>query len=192
VRVENNGAQDYVRQFLAAERIPVEAHTTGRNKHDPAFGIESLAIELEQGRWIVPDAPATRAWARELISYSPRSHAGDRLIASWLAREAARDADDRGSAPLGIVMGESTFETGNDDEYDDPRNDDGSWVLGTQRPALPLAPYERLGSRYIGGASRGAPALGSSTSRPIAVSARPQVLGSGQSGAFRALWSWIR
>ena len=90
LRVKTSGAQHYIRQFLTTAGVPVEAHATGRNKSGPAFGVESLAVELEQGLWIIPDAPATRAWARDLIVYSPSQHAGDRLIASWLAREAAR------------------------------------------------------------------------------------------------------
>jgi hypothetical protein len=190
VRVETNGAQDYLRQFLAAERIPVESHTTGRNRSDPAFGIESLAVELEQARWVVPDAPATRAWARELITYSPRSHTGDRVIASWLAREAARAADDRGGQPLGVIMGESIFEEDPDD--DAGPFDDGSWVLGSARPSLPLAPYQRPGSRWIGGASRGAPALGPSGPRSVPVqSARAQNVGGQGGGLLRPLWTRI-
>jgi hypothetical protein len=181
VRVETNGAQDYIRQFLAVDKIPVEAHTTGKNRNDPAFGIESLAIELEQGQWIVPDAPATRTWARELVSYSPRSHAGDRLIASWLARECARAADDRSGAPLGVVLGRSVFEAGGGDEYEDGP-DDGSWVLGVQRPSLPLAPYQRFGSRLIGGGAKGAPALHSSTVHSPVTSKRPQAIGTGGGG----------
>lgn len=146
VRVETNGAQDYVRQFLATSGVPVEAHATGRNRNDPAFGIESLAVEMEQGRWIVPDAPATRAWAREMIVYSPAQHAGDRLIASWLAREAARSNE--AGAPLGTVAGVSLFERG--EEEDDP----AAWVLGGgSRPALPLLPYRGLADRGIPGGS---------------------------------------
>ena len=93
LRVESNGGQMYLCQFLQSDGIQVEAHHTGANRHHPRWGIESLAIELEQGRWIIPDAPATRAWARELLSFSPTGHAGDRVIASWLAREAARSVE---------------------------------------------------------------------------------------------------
>lgn len=151
VRVETNGAQDYVRQFLATANVPVEAHATGRNKNDPAFGIESIAVELEQGLWIVPDAPATRAWARELIVYSPSQHAGDRLIASWLAREAARSNE--GGAPIGPVAGVSVF------ERDDGEEDPETWVLGSSKPSLPLLPYRGL-------RDRGLPVGGGGTWRP--------------------------
>ncbi len=141
VRVETNGAQDYVRQFLAGAGVPVEAHATGRNRNDPAFGIESLAVELEQGLWIVPDAAATRAWARELMVYSPSHHPGDRLIASWLAREAARSNE--GGMAMGPLAGVSVFEQADDE--DDP----AAWVLGSSKPSLPLAPYRGLRARGI-------------------------------------------
>jgi hypothetical protein len=93
LRVENNGAQDYILQFVRDAGIGVDAHTTGRNKHDPQYGVESLAVEMERGLWIVPDAPMTRTWARELLAYNPASHTGDRIMAAWLAREAARTAE---------------------------------------------------------------------------------------------------
>lgn len=156
IRIESNAAQDHLRQFVAAQRIPVEAHITGRNRNDPTFGLESLAVELEQGRWIVPDAPATRAWAREMMSYSPRAHAGDRLIASWLAREAVRAADDRRGAPLPFVMGQSTFAEAGDSD------DDGSWVLSHSPPSYPLKPYRR--STRVGAAGAAVPGIRSGPS----------------------------
>jgi hypothetical protein len=104
--VENNAAQDFIVQ-LAREMdvvIPVRAFTTGRNKVDPAFGVESLAAEFEAERWIIPNQGArcfadtvrgdcddeVREWLRELLQYDPRSHTGDHLMASWFARELAR------------------------------------------------------------------------------------------------------
>jgi len=100
LRVENNGAQDYILQFVRDAGVGVDAHTTGRNKHDPQFGVESLAVEFERGQWVVPDSPMTRAWMRELLAYSPAGHTGDRVMASWLAREAARTAE--GAPPFPV------------------------------------------------------------------------------------------
>jgi hypothetical protein len=114
VRVESHAAQDYFRQFLETEGIPVEAHTTGRDRNDSAFGIESFAVELQP--------------------------------------------------------------------YNDPRNDDGSWVVHSQRPSLPLAWYERFETSWVPGASTGARALHSATSRPVAV---PHVGRSSEAGAVR-------
>ena len=96
LRVENNGAQDYILQFVRDAGIGVDAHTTGRNKHDPQYGVESLAVEMERGLWVLPDAPMTRAFARELLAYNPAGHTADKIMACWLAREAARTAE---SAP---------------------------------------------------------------------------------------------
>lgn len=86
VRVESNAAQAYIAQFLAAEGVRVEAHATTKAKH---LGIEALAVEVERGSWLIPDAPASRVLVREMITYSPVGHSGDRLMALWLAREAA-------------------------------------------------------------------------------------------------------
>jgi hypothetical protein len=132
VRVETNAAQAYIAQFLASAGVVVEAHTTGRNRHDPIFGIESLAVEFEQNRWIVPDHAETRAWARELLAFSPSSHPGDRVVASWLAREAARAAEER--PRLGPVLGVSEV-------YEDDEEDAALWVLGP-RAARPLLAHE--------------------------------------------------
>lgn len=128
VRVESNAGQMYLVQFLEGDGVHVEAHTTtSRNRHDPAFGIESLAVEFEQGRWIVPDAPETRAWARELTAFSPAGHPGDRVVASWLAREAARAFEEQ--PRVGLTAGASEF-------YEN-EEDDRFWVLGSARPPVP-------------------------------------------------------
>jgi hypothetical protein len=157
VRVESNGAQEYVTQFLKADFIRVESHHTGRNRHDPAFGIESLAVELEQQKWIVPEGDETRKWAKELLSYSPRAHAGDRLIGSWLAREAARAHDH--SAPLGIVAGQSIYSRDASCDEGDVADDDDLWALHGEGGAHPLEEHERAGRRFIGGGSPGAPRM---------------------------------
>jgi hypothetical protein len=110
--VENNAAQDYIRQFLNAEtNIPVTGFTTGRNKAHPEFGLESVATELSNGKWIIPAGKGgaldaeTHEWVRELLFYDPRNHTGDRLAASWFAREGARqfiDTNMRASAEVSI------------------------------------------------------------------------------------------
>jgi hypothetical protein len=96
--VENNAAQDYIRQFVSErEPIPVKGFTTGRNKAHPDHGIPGLATEMEQGRWRVPNDggkchPLVRQWLDELLYYDPASHTGDAAMASWFAREAARQS----------------------------------------------------------------------------------------------------
>jgi hypothetical protein len=134
VRVETNAAQAYIAQFLAAEGVMVDAHTTGRNRHDPVFGIESLAVELEQGRWIVPDDVETRTWARELIGFSAAGHPGDRVVASWLAREAAREDEER----LRVSPFPHPCEY-----YEDENYSAHYWVLGP-RQGRPLLAEDRV------------------------------------------------
>ena len=98
VRVESNAAQDYIRQFLEAERIPVEAHTTGRNRNDPAFGIESIAVELEAGRSDRSrraSDPSMGARARHLLAEVPRGRPLDRQLACARGRARLRGSSRR-------------------------------------------------------------------------------------------------
>ena len=97
VRVENNASQDFLLHFVrqAGGGDWLQAHTTGRSKASPEFGVESIATEMFNGRWIIPSAngtlePEIAAWVQEMLYYQPDAHTGDRLMASWFAREAAR------------------------------------------------------------------------------------------------------
>lgn len=101
VRVETNGAQDFVRQWCLREdaSVPVRAHNTGSaNKHSRRHGVESLFVELENTAWLLPNDPLGRC-PKEMqeaidaaLYYDPDKHTGDPLMAWWLAREQARDA----------------------------------------------------------------------------------------------------
>ncbi len=104
--VENNAAQQFILQFAAeTTRAQLKAFTTGHNKADPAFGVESLATELEAGWWIIPSPedrgdplpPEVEAWVSEMVGYDPRpgKHTGDRIMSSWFAREGARTFERR-------------------------------------------------------------------------------------------------
>lgn len=85
---------------MAAEGISVEAHTTTKAKY---LGIEALAVEIEHGRWLLPDGPPTRQLVHELLSYAPTNRPGDRLIAMWLAREAAVASTRREPFPVPFI-----------------------------------------------------------------------------------------
>lgn len=99
VVVESNGAQRFLAQFAQAGGLPVRTfYTTAQNKYDEAFGVESLAVEMRNGLWLIPSGQSgaeltedVREWQRDMLFYSPESHTGDRLMASWFAREAARN-----------------------------------------------------------------------------------------------------
>jgi hypothetical protein len=97
IAVESNAAQKFITQFTkeSAPDVPVRNFFTGANKADPAFGIESLAVEFERGQWIIPSRggrPLTKevdAWIRGMLHYSPTAHTPDELMAAWIAREAS-------------------------------------------------------------------------------------------------------
>ena len=94
--VENNSAQDFLLQFMRqSSAIPVKPFTTGRNKLHPEFGVEGLAAEMSMGKWIIPNRDGNMhaevsALVNDMLYYDPKSHTGDRLMACWMAREAAR------------------------------------------------------------------------------------------------------
>ena len=105
--VENNAAQDFIVQFTRASfAIPIRPFTTGRNKAHPEFGVESLAAEMAGGKWIIPNEngrldPEVQEWITEMLYYEPTAHTGDRLMASWFAREGVRLADKVGKVEYG-------------------------------------------------------------------------------------------
>lgn len=103
--VENNAAQDYIRQFADPSVNPdakrkdliIKAHNTQRhNKIHQDFGVESIFTELRNGAWIIPcdangkcDKPVQQ-WIDDMVMYMPHKHTGDHLMACWIARERAR------------------------------------------------------------------------------------------------------
>lgn len=102
VFVEDNAAQSFITQWAGQDGMPVRGFTTtAGKKYDEHFGIESLAVEMRNGGWVIPNPPhrertaaysEIEAWIQEMLFYTPDSHTGDRLMASWLARECARSA----------------------------------------------------------------------------------------------------
>lgn len=93
--VEDNGAQDYILQIVRKiSSVPVLPYHTGAKVHrHPELGIEAMAVEHANGKWIIPveadghPHPEVQAWINEMLYYDPKTHAGDRLMASWFARE---------------------------------------------------------------------------------------------------------
>jgi hypothetical protein len=116
VAVESNTAQDFIRQFVLAKRpsLRVRPHTTSKvTKYNLDFGIESMFTEFQNGMWIVPcdnklqSTSEIERWLDECLTYQPPpEHTGDRLMASWIARECSRRGgggrDPRPSAGSGI------------------------------------------------------------------------------------------
>ena len=100
VIVENVASQDLLLQIIRRDHpeLPVRPFTTtARRKSDPKFGIEAMAIDLSNAKWIIPSGQKNedlsselKDWTDEMLFYDPSAHTGDRLMASWFAWEAAR------------------------------------------------------------------------------------------------------
>lgn len=94
IMVESNAVQSFIAQFVnRLSSVPIREYTTtAATFRDPVFGLESMAVELSNGKWIIPNDngkchPEVAAWINELLYYDPNAHAGDRLMASFFARE---------------------------------------------------------------------------------------------------------
>jgi hypothetical protein len=98
--VENNGGQQYILDFARETNVmAVRPHHTGRNKHDLVHGVESLATELDQARWVLP-CSENEVMSEEMghfvkgcMSYDPSrpaEHTNDWLMAAWICREGLR------------------------------------------------------------------------------------------------------
>jgi hypothetical protein len=97
VFVEDNAAQAFLVQWASQDGLPVRGFTTSAGKkYDEHYGIESIAVEMRNGGWVIPSRdglhPEVEEWIKEMLFYTPDAHTGDRLMAAWLARECARSA----------------------------------------------------------------------------------------------------
>ena len=107
--VETNAAQEYLVQFLGeTDAIPVRSFITGKNKMDTAFGVESLATEFDNGKWIIPNEdgvcdPEVEKLIGEMLWYDPTKHTGDRLMALWICREGIRDIPEDTEGETGYI-----------------------------------------------------------------------------------------
>lgn len=108
--VENNAAQEYLVQWIVAEHpdIVIKGFRTGKNKRDLAYGVESIAGELEDQKWLIPSAkdgsvhPNVRVWEQEMLYYAPDGHTGDVLMACVVP--GARVTTRRGLVPIEQVL----------------------------------------------------------------------------------------
>lgn len=102
LKVEDNGAQTLMLQMIREvdTSIPVLAHTTGRNKHHRHLGIVGLFHEFENGAWLIPSeangdvCEPVQKLIDHALEYTPTKHAGDGLMAAWIARSFALEYDE--------------------------------------------------------------------------------------------------
>lgn len=96
--VENNGAQQMLLDFAEyLTCLPVRPHaTTGVNKHDFSHGVERMADEVRQGKWMIPcdddliPGEEIGKCIKACKIYDPGSHTPDHLMAWWICKEGIR------------------------------------------------------------------------------------------------------
>lgn len=97
VIVENNGYQAALQKDLAEKTdIPIRGYSTGGEKFDPDIGLNSIAVEMENEKWIFPYADRD-PHAKNMIDYLtdgmrkfPSGHTEDTLMALWFANTGLR------------------------------------------------------------------------------------------------------
>lgn len=98
VMVENNAAQDYIRQFTREKRkdVLISGFTTGRAKAHPDTGVPSFFIEIMNTVWLFPNDPTGECHPQvqrlldACLYYQPSKHTDDALMAMYFAREKAK------------------------------------------------------------------------------------------------------
>lgn len=116
--IENNSTQQWLVQALkTGTSIPLVPFTTGRQKADPRTGVEVLAAEMHNERWIIPSKDGEGATedlqelCADMLQYSPhpRIHTGDRLMSLWFAQvlgsrmERIESRDSRSQAGMTVL-----------------------------------------------------------------------------------------
>lgn len=111
-RVESNSVQSQIVQYneeiirhLAQKGVRVVPHiTTGHNKWDPQFGVESMGPLFNAELYDIPwGTPASRHRMQPLIEQMlmfPLGTVTDRIMALWFAELGCRDLLRRGHLPL--------------------------------------------------------------------------------------------
>jgi phage terminase large subunit-like protein len=95
--VESNGYQAaLVRDMQEGTALPIKGYATGGEKFDLEVGLNSLAVEFENNKWILPysdQSPATKQIVDELVDGMkrfPNGHTEDILMAVWFANGGLR------------------------------------------------------------------------------------------------------
>lgn len=105
VIVESNAYQMAMTIDLAdTTSVPVKSYTTGKEKYDIEIGVNSLAIDLENGKVILPYSPEDE-YTRNLVDVLvgemldfPSGHTGDLLMSYWFAMQGLRQINSTSSS----------------------------------------------------------------------------------------------
>lgn len=97
--VENNGYQEALRRDMAENTsLPIVGYSTGGEKYDENIGVQSIAVEFENEKWIFPYTDDEGAeYNREMIDRLSEGmlnfgsgHTADILMATWFANGGLR------------------------------------------------------------------------------------------------------
>lgn len=95
--VENNAYQESLRRDLAdTTDLPIVGYTTGGEKYDELIGINSMAVEFENGKWILPYDSEDEYTVRMVdilvdgLLRFPSGHTEDLVMALWFANNGLR------------------------------------------------------------------------------------------------------
>lgn len=110
VKVESVAYQAaLVKDLQEFTSVPVKAYNTGGEKFDPLIGINSLALDFENGKWILPyDKMDSRTitlvnvLVDEMLKFGPNVHTGDILMSLWFANTALREIEQRVSLDTSV------------------------------------------------------------------------------------------
>lgn len=106
VKVESVAYQaSLVKDMKDFTNVPIKAYNTGGEKFDQFIGINSLATEFENGKWIIPYDKSDDRTMRlvnilldEMLKFGPNGgHTGDCLMALWFANTALREMENKSS-----------------------------------------------------------------------------------------------
>lgn len=108
--VEDNAFQASLKKDMQDfTTVPVKGFTTSGEKYDEFIGVNSLAVTIENGQWILPADPTDpkskdfyQEIKEEMMSF-PSGHTGDTLMSLWFAFTAMRSIK-----TTEVVMAQST------------------------------------------------------------------------------------
>ena len=98
IKVESNAYQAaLVRDMQDNTSLPIKGYSTGGEKFDPDVGLQSIAVEMENGKWILPYSQESHSTMKIVDTLTdgmlrfPSGHTEDILMALWFANTGLRE-----------------------------------------------------------------------------------------------------
>lgn len=98
IKVESNAYQAaLVRDMQDNTSLPIKGYSTGGEKFDPEVGLQSIAVEFENDKWILPYSKESVSGTKIVDTLTegmlrfPSGHTEDILMATWFANTGLRE-----------------------------------------------------------------------------------------------------